>query len=147
MATERREGYDALVGRWDETRHREALFDDSHAYFVGVDGSAPIGFVILRQWASAERVTLVKRIAVAAPGQGHGRMLLAAAVDRLFVETDAYRLCIGLFPDNHRARRAYEAVGFHGRGHRVRQRVFQGRAPRRAGHGATAAGVGGSPTG
>lgn len=112
MATERREGYDAFVGRWDEARHREALFDDSHAYFVGVGSSAPIGFVILRHWASAERVTLVKRIAVVAPGQGHGRMLLAAAVDRVFVETDAYRLCIGLFPDNHRARRAYEAVGF-----------------------------------
>jgi RimJ/RimL family protein N-acetyltransferase len=112
MATERREGYDALVGRWDEARHREALSDGSHAYFVGVDGSVPIAFVILRQWASAERVTLVKRIAVVAPGQGHGRMLLAAAVDRVFVETYAYRLCIGLFPDNHRARRAYEAVGF-----------------------------------
>ena len=31
MATERREGYDAFVGRWDEARHREALFDGSHA--------------------------------------------------------------------------------------------------------------------
>ncbi|WP_258590602.1 GNAT family N-acetyltransferase [Mesorhizobium sp. AR07] len=112
METERREGYDAFVGRWDEPSHREAFFGDSHAYFVGVDGSGSIGFVILRQWASAERVTLVKRIAVVTPGQGHGRMLLAAAVDRVFVETDAYRLCIGLFPDNHRARRAYEAVGF-----------------------------------
>ncbi|UVK56190.1 GNAT family N-acetyltransferase [Mesorhizobium sp. AR02] len=116
MATERREGYDALVGRWDEPRHREAFADGAHAYFVGIDGSVPIGFVILRGWASAERVTLVKRIAVIAPGQGQGRMLLAAAVDRVFVETDAYRLSIGLFPDNHRARRAYEAVGFKAEG-------------------------------
>ena len=112
MATERREGYDALVGRWDEARHREALADGSHAYFIGVDGSAPIGFAILRQWASTERVTLVKRIAVVAPGRGHGRLLLAAVIDRVFVETDAHRLWIGLFPDNHRARRAYQAVGF-----------------------------------
>ena len=28
MATERGEGYDAFVGRWDEARHREALFPD-----------------------------------------------------------------------------------------------------------------------
>ncbi|WP_256752000.1 GNAT family N-acetyltransferase [Mesorhizobium sp. Mes31] len=112
MATERGEGYDAFVGRWDEARHREAIVDGSHAYFVGVDGSVPIGFAILRQWASVERVTLVKRIAVVVPGQGHGRVLLSAVVDRVFVETDAHRLCIGLFPDNHRARRAYEAVGF-----------------------------------
>ncbi|UDL87578.1 GNAT family N-acetyltransferase [Mesorhizobium sp. PAMC28654] len=112
MATERREGYDALVGRWGESRHREAFVDGSHAYFIGVDGSVPTGFAILRQWASTERVTLVKRITVIAPGQGFGRLLLAAVVDRVFVETDAHRLWIGLFPDNHRARRAYEAVGF-----------------------------------
>ncbi|GLQ81771.1 GNAT family N-acetyltransferase [Mesorhizobium huakuii] len=112
MATERREGYDAFLGRWDEARHREAFADAGHVYLVGIEGSSPIGFVILRGWASAERVTLVKRIAVVAPGRGQGRMLLAAAIDRVFVETDAYRLCIGLFPDNHRARRAYEAVGF-----------------------------------
>ncbi|QKC94226.1 GNAT family N-acetyltransferase [Mesorhizobium sp. NZP2298] len=112
MATERREGYDAFVGRWDEARHREAFVDGNHAYFVGMDGSAQIGFVILRGWASAERVALVKRIAVVAPGQGQGRMLLTATVEQVFVETGAYRLCIGLFPDNHRARRAYEAAGF-----------------------------------
>lgn len=88
MATERREGYDAFVGRWDEARHCKALGDDSHAYFVGIAGSVPIGFVILRDWASAERVTLVKRMAVVTPGQGQGRMLLAAAVDRVFVETE-----------------------------------------------------------
>ena len=112
MATERREGYDAFVGRWDEARHREALVDGSHAYFIGVDGSVPIGFAILRQWASAEHVTLIKRVAVVAVGQGHGSLLLAAVVDRVFVETDAYRLWICPFPDNHRARRTYEAVGF-----------------------------------
>jgi len=112
MATERREGYDALVGHWDEPRHREALADGSHVYFIGVDGSVPVGFAILRHWASTERVTLVKRIAVVGPGQGHGRLLLAAIVDRVFSETAAYRLWISLFPDNHRARRAYEAVGF-----------------------------------
>ncbi|WP_246707285.1 GNAT family N-acetyltransferase [Mesorhizobium sp. NZP2077] len=116
MATERREGYEAFVGRWDETRHRKALLDDNHTYFLGVGDSLPIGFVILRGWASAEFVTLVKRIAVVASGQGQGRMLLTAAVDRVFVETDANRLCIGLFPDNHRARRAYEAVGFKAEG-------------------------------
>jgi RimJ/RimL family protein N-acetyltransferase len=116
MATERREGYDALVGRWDEARHREAFTDGSHAYFLGVDGSTPIGFVILRYWASIDRVTLVRRIAVVTPGLGFGRKLLSATVERVFQDTDAYRLCLGLFPDNHRARRVYEAVGFSAEG-------------------------------
>ena len=116
MATERTEGYEALVGSWDEARHRAALADGSHACFVGYEAGEPIGFAILRFWDSPERVTLVRRVAVVRPGQGHGRRLLAAVVDRAFRETQVHRLQIGLFPDNARARRAYEAVGFRAEG-------------------------------
>ena len=35
-----------------------------------------------------------------------------AAVDAVFRETDAHRLWLGVFPDNARARRVYEALGF-----------------------------------
>lgn len=112
MATERLEGYGALVGRWEEPRHRAAFRDRSHAYFIGFDSATPIGFVILRFWDSQERITLVRRVAVTQPGEGHGRKLLAAVVERTFRDTGAYRLQIGLFPENRRARRAYEAVGF-----------------------------------
>ena len=112
MATERGPGFDALVGRWDETRHRAALADGRHAYFVGRQAGAPIGFVIVRDWASPERVTLIKRIAVADPGRGHGRALLRVVLDAVFEDTPAWRLWLGVFPDNRRAQRAYRAVGF-----------------------------------
>lgn len=109
---ERLDGYDAVVGRWEEERHRAAMADLRHAYFVGREDSEPTGFAILRDWASPERVTLLKRIAVSAPGQGRGRQLLRAVVGRVFEETDTFRLWLGVFPENLRARRAYEAVGF-----------------------------------
>lgn len=112
MATERLDGFEAVVGRWDEAYHRAALADAQHAYFIGCDAGKPIGFSILRGWASPEQVTLIKRIAVTQPGQGYGKKLLAALVDRVFEETDAHRLWLGVFPENSRARRAYEAVGF-----------------------------------
>lgn len=112
LATERLEGYGALVGHWEEPRHRAAFSDSSHAYFIGFDGGKPIGFVMLRFWDSPERVTLVRRVAVTRPGEGQGRKLLAAVVERAFRDTGAHRLQIGLFPENLRARRAYEAVGF-----------------------------------
>jgi RimJ/RimL family protein N-acetyltransferase len=112
MATERTAGFENLVGRWDETRHRAAFTDGRHTYFVAREGSEPIGFAILRDWASPERVTLVKRIAVSRLGRGYGRALLAKIVDAVFEETDAWRLWLGVFPDNIRARRAYVAVGF-----------------------------------
>ncbi|MFE0017182.1 GNAT family N-acetyltransferase [Mesorhizobium sp. NPDC059054] len=116
MATERLEGYDRLVGRWDEQRHRDAFVDGSHAYFIGYDGPAPVGFAMLRFWNAVERTTLVRRVAVVSPGQGQGRRLLAAVVAHAFRETDVHRLVIGLFPDNLRARRMYEAIGFKAEG-------------------------------
>lgn len=116
MATERLDGYDRLVGRWEEPRHRAAFVDGSHAYFIGYDGPVPIGFVLLRFWNALERTTLVRRVAVVSPGQGQGRRLLAAVVARAFQETDVHRLVIGLFPDNLRARRMYEAIGFQAEG-------------------------------
>jgi RimJ/RimL family protein N-acetyltransferase len=116
MATERTAGFDQLVGRWDEGQHRAALADGRHAYFIGRAGAEPVGFVIVRDWASPERVTLVKRIAVCRPGNGYGRALLTAVVDAVFRETNAWRVWLGVFPDNIRARRAYEGVGFEAEG-------------------------------
>ena len=112
VATERGEGYEHLVGRWNAEQHRAALADGRHTYFILRRGAEPLGFALLRDWASAERSTLVKRIAVARPGLGHGRALLEGVAAKVFEETDAWRLHLGLFPENSRARRAYEAVGF-----------------------------------
>jgi diamine N-acetyltransferase len=112
MAIERMDGYDALVGRWDEAQHLAPMDDDRYAYFVARTDGVPVGFSIVRDWASAERVTCVKRIAVSRPGNGLGRRLLHAVVSRIFHDTDAHRVWLGVFPENERARRAYQATGF-----------------------------------
>jgi len=112
MATERMEGYAELVGRWEEAQHREAFLDPRYAYFIAEGPDRPVGFGLLRDWDAQERVTLVKRVAVAQPGVGHGKAMMREIVDRAFAETRVHRLCIGCFPDNLRARRTYEAVGF-----------------------------------
>jgi RimJ/RimL family protein N-acetyltransferase len=43
-------------------------------------------------------------------------MFLAGLVDRVFTDTDAHRIWLGVFPDNDPARRAYEATGFKAEG-------------------------------
>jgi len=116
MAAERLPGHDELVGRWSEAQHRAALADGRHAYFIARLESQDVGFAIVRDWASPERVACIKRVAVSSPGQGRGKMLLAGLVDRIFSETDAHRIWLGVFPDNARARGAYEAVGFKAEG-------------------------------
>jgi RimJ/RimL family protein N-acetyltransferase len=50
------------------------------------------------------------------PGQGLGKPFLRAVVGAVFGQTKAYRLSLGLFPDNLRARRVYENVGFKPKG-------------------------------
>jgi len=116
MATERGAGFEQLVGRWDERQHRAALADGRHVYFIGHDGSEPVGFAIVRDWAAPERVTLIKRVAVCRPGLGYGRALLRQVVDAIFIETTAWRVWLGVFPENVRARRSYAAVGFRAEG-------------------------------
>src|SRR5262245_44674069 len=84
-------------------QHRAALADGRHAYFIARIKSEPAGFAI---------VSHIKRLAVVHPGFGHGKALLAKLVELIFRDTDAHRISLGVFPDNARARRAYEAVGF-----------------------------------
>ena len=126
MAIERLEGYGDLVGRWDADRHLDAFRDGRHAYFIAECEGAPVGFAILRDWASAEQVTLVKRVAIARPGQGIGTAMMRALVAEVFTATDTHRLCIGAFPDNLRARRAYETAGFQVEGVARGSAFFQG---------------------
>jgi ribosomal protein S18 acetylase RimI-like enzyme len=103
MATERLAGYEQLVGQWDAAQHRAALADGRHAYFVARHASEAIGFAIVREWSSAERVAHIKRIAVCRPGLGNGRSFLALLVERIFTDTEAFRIWLGVFPDNVRA--------------------------------------------
>jgi RimJ/RimL family protein N-acetyltransferase len=125
VAAERLPGYEHLVGRSTPAQHEAFLVDGRHAYFIAEAAGAPVGFVIVRDWNAWDGVSLVKRVVVTEPGRGLGRAMLKAVVDRVFSQTNAHRLEIGLFPTNERARRVYEAVGFVPEGI-ARGRVFFG---------------------
>ncbi|PWS37735.1 GNAT family N-acetyltransferase [Falsiroseomonas bella] len=112
MQTERIPAYAQLVGQWTEERHLAAMADGRHAYFIARRGDAPVGFAILRDWASPEHATLLKRIVVGEAGRGDGAALLRAVMDAVFGQTAVHRLWLGVYPENVRARRAYASAGF-----------------------------------
>jgi len=126
MATERTPGYEGLVGRSEEGWHRAALADPRLACFIGLRDGERIGFAILRDWASREQVAHLKRFAVVRPGVGLGGPFLRAIVRAVFEETSAWRLSLGLFPDNQRARRLYERCGFRAEGVSRGSALFDG---------------------
>ncbi|MEI7711444.1 MAG: GNAT family protein [Rhodospirillales bacterium] len=112
MKTERLAGYEAFVGRSDEAQHRSRMANPQAAHFIARDGDRPVGFAILRDWNSADGITLLMRIAMTEPGMGHGKSFLRALMDRVFTETPCHRFWLGQFPNNIRARQTYESVGF-----------------------------------
>ena len=103
------------MGSWSAARMKPgvaALKDPRYAYFLGFGTASAWASLILRDWDGPEQVTHIKRIAVAPPGLGRGKAFLDLILDAVFAGTQAYRPSLGLFPDNLRARRAYERAGF-----------------------------------
>jgi RimJ/RimL family protein N-acetyltransferase len=116
VAIERTPGFEDVVGRWTESEHAAALHSAAYKYFVARRHEQTIGFAIFHDWDAANHVTLLKRIAVSAPGLGYGKAFLARLIDIVFAETRVWRLWLDVFPENERAKRAYEGVGFKAEG-------------------------------
>jgi RimJ/RimL family protein N-acetyltransferase len=125
MATERLDGYDALVGRWSEEQHCAALDDPRSAVFIALRGTEPVGFGLIAGWDSPDRRTLIRRVAITRPGEGIGTQFVRLLIATVFEQTDTHRLTIGCFPENLRARRCYERAGFTAEGV-ARDSVFFG---------------------
>jgi RimJ/RimL family protein N-acetyltransferase len=112
MAIERRPGYDALVGRWGEDRHRAEMASPSVLYFALREADALAGFAIVLGLDDPDRRAHLKRIAVAEPGRGDGARLLRGLIGHVFTETGTNRLDLDVFDGNERAKKTYEAAGF-----------------------------------
>jgi RimJ/RimL family protein N-acetyltransferase len=112
MAIERLPGYDQLVGRWEDGKHRAEMADPSVRYLALREGGALTGFAIVLGIGDPNRRAHLKRIAVAEPGRGAGGRLLRGVIDHVFAETGTNRLDLDVFVGNDRARRAYERAGF-----------------------------------
>lgn len=101
-----------FVGADDIAVHQRQLSDSDCLYSIVETDRAPAGFVILRGLASVNRSVELKRIVIAEPGRGLGRVVLRTIMDQAFNEFSAHRLWLDVYDDNHRARSAYRAVGF-----------------------------------
>ena len=101
-----------FVSADDLAAHQRRLADPDSRYWMIEEQDAPQGYAILCGLSSANRSVELKRIIMAAPGQGHGRRALAIVVARAFDELSAHRLWLDVFEDNARARHVYRSLGF-----------------------------------
>ncbi len=111
MAIERGPGYEARVGRSSRAEHEAMLAGGRHAYFVGESAELE-AFAILRNLDDAHGNLYLKRIAVARPGAGVGRVFLSLVVDWAYAHTQAHRFHLDCFADNLPAQALYRKLGF-----------------------------------
>lgn len=113
VALERTPSAREFVGQWSEERHRATLTGTDARYYVrDAESGSLAGYAILRGLAESSRAIEIKRIVVAAPGQGLGRRILTELMRIAFRELHAHRLFLDVYDDNARARHVYESLGF-----------------------------------
>jgi len=112
MATERGPGFDDLVGRWEEDRHRAEMKMPESRYLIGIRSGRPAGFALFQNLDDPFGNVLLKRIAVSKPGSGFGSQFLAAVLTAAFGLPGTYRVWLDVFLHNERARHVYRTVGF-----------------------------------
>ena len=102
-----------FVGQWGEERHQATMFGEDARYLVSESSQGDLqAYVILRGFAEDSKAIEVKRIVVAAPGQGLGRRIMSEVIRIAFDEVGAHRLFLDVYEDNDRARHLYQSLGF-----------------------------------
>ena len=87
MAIERLPGYDALVGRWEEDKHRAEIADPANLYLALREAGELAGFAIVLGLDDPNCRAHLKRIAVADAGPRR-RRAAAARPDRPCLHRD-----------------------------------------------------------
>lgn len=101
-----------FVGADSIETHQRQLSDPDCLYCLVQANTDRAGYVIIRGLTSVNRCVELKRIVIAEPGRGLGRLVLSAILNKVFTEFSAHRLWLDVYEDNHRARRVYRALGF-----------------------------------
>jgi diamine N-acetyltransferase len=91
--------------------HAGFLADPAQRHLIAEAAGERVGFALLRLH-EADRAVELRRLAVTAPGRGHGRAILRQVKVVAFEEHGAHRLWLDVKPFNDRARALYRSEGF-----------------------------------
>lgn len=112
MALEEKTCKEGFTGADPLEDHERCLEDPDFGYWMVENEGKAEGFVILSGLANENRSILIKRIAMAEPGQGRGREAMRRILRLCFLTCNAHRVWLDVYPENERARRVYRALGF-----------------------------------
>jgi RimJ/RimL family protein N-acetyltransferase len=101
-----------FVGGDEAAVHQQRISDPDCLYWLVESAGQPAGYVILRGLASPNRCVELKRIAIADPERGLGRLVLRAVLEEVFGSLAAHRIWLDVFDHNLRAQHVYRSLGF-----------------------------------
>jgi diamine N-acetyltransferase len=103
-----------FITPWERTQHEASIrFPDMRHFIIeGGAGLEPVGFLILIGCRNPHQSIELKRMVIAAKGQGLGRAALRVAKRVVFEDLGAHRFWLDVKSRNGRAKALYEAEGF-----------------------------------
>ena len=101
-----------FLGGDDIATHRQRLADPDCWYAIVETETGSAGYAFLTGLSSVNRSVELRRIAIAEPNRGLGRLVLSALMQKAFEEFSVHRLWLTVFPDNLRAYHLYKSIGF-----------------------------------
>ncbi|MEB3233100.1 MAG: GNAT family protein [Leptolyngbyaceae bacterium] len=114
LATEQAEQDSGYIGQWTHHEHMMALqsADIAHLIITRTADDQSVGYAILQGLTSPHGTIDLKRIVVAAKGNGYGRRALQLIKHRVFETYGADRLWLDVKSYNPRAQQLYQSEGF-----------------------------------
>lgn len=101
-----------FVGQWPPQRHLECMASPDSLHWVVESDGRPIGYAVLEDADDPNRSLLLRRIAIAGKGRGHGSAALRLVARYCFEVLHFHRLWLYVAVDNRRAYRWYLKHGF-----------------------------------
>jgi len=101
-----------FVGQWPPERHLECMTSADSLHWIVESGHLPIGYAVLEDADDPNRSLLLRRIAIAGKGRGHGSAALRLVARYCFEVLGFHRLWLYVAVDNKRAYRWYLKHGF-----------------------------------
>lgn len=101
-----------FVGQWPPERHLECMTSADSLHWIVESGNLPIGYAVLEDADDPNRSLLLRRIAIAGKGRGHGSAALRLVARYCFEVLGFHRLWLYVAVDNKRAYRWYLKHGF-----------------------------------
>ncbi len=101
-----------FVGQWPPECHLECMTSADSLHWIVASGSHPIGYAVLEDADDPNRSLLLRRIAIAGKGRGHGSAALRLLARYCFEVLGFHRLWLYVAVDNKRAYRWYLKHGF-----------------------------------